>query len=167
MTLVKFAIILETISYFLVTLDLIGKNRIVYFQEKLRIAIVQFKPFSFFRRHFWKILLFIGILVIVLHVIFRLNDTEPYGAEYEMKYGGQRERDDPFDPYNFITFFICFLVATVLPVLLLLIIIFEYLLDLFLSLLINCINRFELEGLMLVVGTILFLISKVISYSCG
>jgi len=157
------AILLEFVSFFLVTVDLIGKSRLKAFQirlsslfDKIKKLIEELKIAEMCRCILtkWLIRLPIGngiklifaILCIGIIVIFLIIKKVPY-VDYIV--------------YSSLLFLY---VIVALFILLLMLFLLEWLLDKLITLTLFMFEKFHLEGIFLVVGAILFSISKAISF---
>ena len=164
MTLEQLAIILEGVSFFFVTLDLFGKERLERFHAAVENRIVNLKDVDFrdrFGRFFspstkehdsdatYGVLFFIAVIPCIAFYTYTMWQGFGWWLWKPLLYGVGTG----------------ILVSYFLGLLLFFIIIgVEYALDAILGIGIWILKRSKLEGVLLVLGTLLFLVSKAISY---
>lgn len=158
----KIAVILETASFFLVTLDLFGKERLKSLYERLQLFLSKLKSQQF-KIDVWILsngkraltfavlsAVFAGISIWQLVKWIKDEDLIPENTFYLA--------------IGFFIFQITIGFGSILIVNLIGFLINRFV-SLTLGLLVKVLYRYHLEGIMLAVGTVLFLISKLISFS--
>ena len=157
----RISILLEVISFFLVTLDLFGKERLGMLYRRIitnlnRIRQVEFERWS----HKWLLspFIFFGAILMTASLVYIIYNFLPL-------FVAQFPHSMPFligclivviAIYAYIKLLVLIYVRLLYYILLLASVILNLLTRLF--------NRYKLEGLMLTIGTILFIIGKSIEF---